>query len=316
VGIAAGVASGLAIAWFVGWPVPAPAVLGAVGILALVGLAEDLLREISVAVRLGVQIAAAGIVALHTGGLTQVPLPAPLDFDLGPFAFLVTVLWIVSVTNIYNFLDGIDGFAALQAVVAGLAIALLGGDARSLVLGVVVSGSCLGFLVHNWYPAKVFMGDVGSYLLGFLFAVMPLLGPPQDRPRSVLAIVFCLWLFLFDGVYTILRRVVRGERIWKPHRKHLYQRLVGTGLRHDRVVLPVLATAAVLACLGIAACRDGGSVATWSILGLASVISGVYVVLTKLREHQVSRRMQRPAVSRKEPIPQSVESMVELEETR
>jgi UDP-N-acetylmuramyl pentapeptide phosphotransferase/UDP-N-acetylglucosamine-1-phosphate transferase len=316
VGLAAGIAAGLGLAWLLGWPVPSAVLLGAAAVVALVGFAEDLFREISVTARLVVQIAAAGIVAFHTGGLSQVPLPTPLDFDLGPIAPLITVLWIVSVTNIYNFLDGIDGFAALQAVLAGFAMVLLGGDARSIVLGMVISGSALGFLFHNWYPAKVFMGDVGSYLLGFLFAIMPFLQPAGDLPRSTLAIVFCLWLFLFDGVYTISRRIVRGERIWKPHRKHLYQRLVISGLRHDFVVLRVLAVAGILAVLGVAAVRQGGLVAPWSIFVLATALSCVYVLVTKRRERYVANRSQRTVVPIMAQTQQPVERLVELEELR
>jgi hypothetical protein len=160
------------------------------------------------------------------------------------------------------------------------------------------------------------MGDVGSYLLGFLFAIMPFLQPLEDRPLGVLAIAFCLWIFLFDGTYTILRRVVRGERIWKPHRLHLYQRLVASGLRHDSVVLRVLAMGGLLAVLGVLACRFGGPVAQWSMLGLATATSCAYVVATKLRERHVGERAKRTTAASLEQPQQSVESLVELEETR
>jgi len=157
-------------------------------------------------------------------------------------------VWIVGLTNVYNFMDGIDGIAAVQGVVAGLVWAVAGvwlGSDVVLLFGLVLTGACFGFLLLNWAPAKIFMGDVGSAFLGFTFAVLPLL-LIHELPRlgnvayaGVVPgfAVLVVWSFVGDGFLTLVRRILHGERVWQAHRSHLYQRLVQTGWSHARVSL-------------------------------------------------------------------------------
>lgn len=160
---------------------------------------------------------------------------------LGNFGYILTFLWIVWMVNSYNFMDGIDGLAGLQAVIAGLGWLVLGYilqmPAIFLFSGVIAVAS-LGFLIHNWNPAKIFMGDVGSAFLGFTFAALPLIARERASKNPDLlpiAAVLFVWFFLFDSVVTILRRAVRREKIWQAHREHLFQRLILSGLSHRRV---------------------------------------------------------------------------------
>lgn len=91
-------------------------------------------------------------------------------------------------------------------------MALAAWDRGASVIGATIAAACLGFLVFNWSPAKIFMGDVGSGLLGYVFAVLPLMAPMDERPRAVLCVALSLWLFLADATWTLLRRVTTGAR--------------------------------------------------------------------------------------------------------
>lgn len=256
-------------AWI--WDAPAPAlpVLAALGGIAAVGWLDDVFG-LRADARMGLQCGCAAIVVASGGLLPEFPLPAPLDFALGPVAgWAVSMAWVVGVTNIYNFLDGIDGFAAFQAIAACLAMVLFPVSSALNPVLLAVAGACAGFLVHNWHPAKIFMGDAGSTTLGFLLAVVPLQAPADARPMAVLFTATALWFFLADGVYTLARRAIRGERVWEAHRTHLYQRLAAAGMRHDQVVIRVGFAGILLAGLSGGMLRWGGPGAGWLVLAAA-----------------------------------------------
>ncbi|HEY2593690.1 MAG TPA: glycosyltransferase family 4 protein [Chloroflexota bacterium] len=182
-----------------------------------------------------------------------------LDEPTAVAALLVAFAYVVVLTNVYNFMDGIDGLAASQAIVAGAALAIAGIVVRNPLVSVgggLLSAGSLGFAIYNLPPARMFMGDVGSTFLGFSFAGLSLLaniGVGGGR----LPIEFGLILFapfLFDSLVTLARRVLRGERWYAAHRSHYYQRLVRGGLSHGQVTglytgLAVLAAGAALAGL-------------------------------------------------------------------
>jgi Fuc2NAc and GlcNAc transferase len=154
-----------------------------------------------------------------------------------PFTFL----WIVWLTNAYNFMDGIDGIAATQAITAGIGWFLFGfvlNVPEISYFGAVLFASNLGFLIHNWSPAKIFMGDVGSAFLGFTFAVIPLMFQDGIPGRRGLIFAICaVALFLIDSIYTFSRRLLKGERVWEAHRTHIFQKLVIKGFSHKFVTL-------------------------------------------------------------------------------
>ncbi|RLE28095.1 MAG: hypothetical protein DRJ61_16835 [Acidobacteria bacterium] len=184
--------------------------------------------------------------------------------------WMVTLGWIVGVMNIFNFLDGIDGFAGLQSVIAGLALGwvLAPGSVASMI-GLAAAGGSLGFLFFNWHPARVFMGDVGSLFLGFLFAALPLAAPRDAVGPAVFVAGMALWFLLADGVFTLVRRLVRRERVWQAHRSHLYQRLVQSGCSHARVAVVVMTAGAVVAAIAAWVTRAGNSMGQWAALVVA-----------------------------------------------
>jgi len=276
VGLLAGVAVALVVGAAIDLPQLRWEVLVGCGLIAGYGLIDDFRGGLSVGTRLLTQCIASALVIYPAGGLPYLPLPPPLQAETGILAMPLGMLWLVAVCNIYNFLDGIDGLAGLQGAIAGLSLAFLApGDSLS-VAGVGIAGGCVGFIAHNWHPARVFMGDIGSATLGFLLAALPLQLEKGLRGDAVFFTILCLWFFLSDGVFTILRRLLRGETIWHPHRSHLYQRLVKAGLRHDQVSLRVGIAAGALAIMALASVKFGSPVSLWRVQAAALIAFATY----------------------------------------
>lgn len=198
----------------------------------------------------------------------SIPFFGPLY--LGWLGIVITFLWIVGLTNAYNFMDGIDGIAGGQAVVAGLGWAVLGRLSEEpliSVLGLLLAASSLGFLRHNWPPARIFMGDVGSAFLGYTLAVLPMIAAERDSHLMLAGLLF-VWPFVFDTAFTFLRRLFKGENVFAAHRSHLYQRLVIVGYSHRFVTLLYMGLALIGVILALARSlkADGGAVAICLII--------------------------------------------------
>jgi UDP-N-acetylmuramyl pentapeptide phosphotransferase/UDP-N-acetylglucosamine-1-phosphate transferase len=227
-------------------------VIGA-AFIAVVSWLDDL-RSLSNRVRFGTHMLAALLVIGAFGYWTNMTVPIVGSLRLGLLGLPITFLWIVGLTNAYNFMDGIDGIAGGQAVVAGLGWAILGWlTAQPLVgvLGVLLAAASLGFLGHNWPPARIFMGDVGSAFLGYSFAVLAVIASKSDT-RLAVAGFLLVWPFVFDTTFTLLRRLRMKENIFAAHRSHLYQRLVILGYSHGRVTLLYAGLAALGGVLAVA----------------------------------------------------------------
>ncbi|HEY2400293.1 MAG TPA: glycosyltransferase family 4 protein [Steroidobacteraceae bacterium] len=247
--------------------------------VAAVGLIDDR-RALSARVRLVVHSAAA-LWALawlgepcrpHPGGLGSVPEVA---------AYVVAGLGIVWTLNLYNFMDGIDGIAASEAVFvswAGALLVLLTGGSPSVAATALAFGSaCWGFLLWNWPPAKIFMGDVGSGYLGYMIAVLAL-AASRDSPLSL-----CTWLilggaFFVDATVTLAHRLLRGEQVYEAHRSHAYQWLARRWGSHKSVTLTVIALNVLwlLPCAIFSAFYPGQ--ALWMVL-VALVPLAIIVIL-------------------------------------
>jgi FlaA1/EpsC-like NDP-sugar epimerase/UDP-N-acetylmuramyl pentapeptide phosphotransferase/UDP-N-acetylglucosamine-1-phosphate transferase len=206
----------------------------------------------------------------------QINIPFYGQLHPGWIGAAITFVWIVGLTNAYNFMDGSDGLAAVQAVVAGLAWASIGwltGNHLLLVMGLLVAGSSLGFLGHNWPPARIFMGDVGSAFLGYTFALFPLICTAGKDSRlfggAPLVGLLILWPFVFDTSFTFLRRLSKGENVFQAHRSHLYQRLLKAGKSPSLVALLYGALALAGAALG----------ETWSPSCLTGNVDGAILVV-------------------------------------
>jgi UDP-N-acetylmuramyl pentapeptide phosphotransferase/UDP-N-acetylglucosamine-1-phosphate transferase len=244
---------------------------GVVGIVlgaALLGAVSwfDDLRGLSPVVRLLPQAAAVAI------GILVLPGPRDLLY-LAAIGFL-WIWWI----NLFNFMDGIDGLAGSEAAAIGAGLLLFGSvgagaDPALQAFVAAVTGAAIGFLVWNWSPARVFLGDVGSVPLGYVLGFL-LLGWAV-RGYWKIALILPLY-FLADATITIARRLLRGERIWQAHREHFYQQAVRRGLSHAAVVKRVIAADLVLIGCGWAA--ENG----WGAVSLAASAATVAILLAAL----------------------------------
>jgi len=182
-------------------------------------------------------ISAGLLLALLAGpGLWRWPLIGDVPVGVAAPLLGIGIVWMI---NLYNFMDGMDGFAGGMAVIGFFTLAALGGFAgvpAFTVANLLVATASAGFLVWNFPPARLFLGDVGSSLLGFLVAGMML----WSHRDAIVPIGLCLLVFspfIVDASITLLKRLARGERIWQAHREHYYQRLVRLGWGHRRTVL-------------------------------------------------------------------------------
>ena len=223
-------------------------------LIALISYLDDVHR-LGFPIRLAVHSVAAVLLAVDLDTWHGITMLGGLQ--MGNWAYLLTFIWVVWMVNAYNFMDGIDGLAGIQGVVAGIGWLALGYliDMPALYLFAgVISASSLGFLIHNWPPARIFMGDVGSAFLGYTFAALPLLARHMaTRAWDLLPIaaVLFVWFFLFDSAVTRLRRLLRGDNVFAAHREHLFQRLVSSGYTHRRVTILYAVLAGALAASAI-----------------------------------------------------------------
>ena len=205
-------------------------------ILAWVGWRDDV-QSLSPVFRFVVQgcVAAASIFAM--GYFKFVTIPMLGEIPLGIIGILITFLWIIGMTNAYNFMDGIDGMAGGVAVAGGLGWMMLASNAKTpfaFWVAFAMAASSLGFLGQNWPPARIFMGDVGSTFLGYTFAVLPLLSSDKSGDALMLGTLL-MWTTIMDAGVTFIKRVIRRENVFAPHRTHLFQRLVIAGYSHAAV---------------------------------------------------------------------------------
>jgi UDP-N-acetylmuramyl pentapeptide phosphotransferase/UDP-N-acetylglucosamine-1-phosphate transferase len=220
-------------------------------VIAYLGWRDDV-HSLSPRVRFAVQGLVALASVLGMGYFKSVTIPLFGQLQLGAVGFLITLLWIVGLTNAYNFMDGIDGIAggvALSAALGWMFLATHTNHAFVYWVALAVGAGGLGFLFHNWSPAKIFMGDAGSTFLGYTFAVLPLLSADEGGDALMLGTLL-MWTFIMDAGITFIRRALKRENVFAAHRTHLYQRLVIGGYKHAHVsALYILLTllAAILA---------------------------------------------------------------------
>ena len=277
-----GIHAGIFLAWAtVAPPLPSMIWLSLVPLL-LVSFLDDV-RGVPVVGRLTTHLLAAGAAA------------ASLFFrEFGLAGVIIAALSMVWMTNLYNFMDGSDGLAGGMALFGfsfyGVA-ALLAGNVSFALLNLSIAAAAAGFLVLNFYPARIFMGDMGSVPLGFLAAALGLIGWTQGQ--------WALWFpmlvfspFIVDASVTLTRRILRRERVWLAHRDHYYQRLVQMGWGHRNTAL---AEYGLMAVCGLSALAGlflpvGGQIA---LIG-AQTLTYVAIVLMierAWRRHLAARQL-------------------------
>lgn len=194
--------------------------------IAAVSLYDDIKNKTFI-VKLATQLMAIGVILATGIVLDKITLPWLGLVQLGFAGYVITAVWVLGMTNAFNFMDGLDGLAAGVAVITSLFFAIitfaLGSTFVYITCYTILAGA-LGFLLLNFPPARIFMGDVGSAFLGFVFAALAIIASRFDHSQtSFLVIPLLLFGFIYDTSFTFIRRLLAGEDVTKPHRTHLYQ---------------------------------------------------------------------------------------------
>lgn len=289
---------GLSSTWALRYPWPSLGTLApdgfvlgaALGMLVLGVLgAWDDRHDLNPYIKLLVQVTVAAA-ALRLSGLriADLGLPVGQENDLGLWGWAAALVWLVGFTNIFNFMDGINGLAFMQLTIGGAAFCLMGvatDDYELAVSGALAAGAALGTLRYNFPRALVFMGDVGSLPSGFLLGLMALRAAfgPRAQGTPWVAAVLVLWPFLWDGGYTLVNRVFHRRNPFRPHRSHLYQRLSVSGMSHAAIT--------VRYALAMAGCGAAGLVSTEKGPGFLRVVLGVILLGSLLYTVRVVTRV-------------------------
>ncbi|MFB5661016.1 glycosyltransferase family 4 protein [Alteribacillus sp. HJP-4] len=216
-----------------------PYIVTAGTIIILTGFLDDMI-ELSAKWKLLGQIAAAVIVIFGGVQVEFINLPFDGRLELGWLSIPITLLWIIGITNAINLIDGLDGLAAgvSSIVLATISVlAIIQGDIFIVALGIALLGGTLGFLVHNFNPAKIFMGDTGALFLGFMISVISLLGFKNVTIFSLVVPVIILAVPISDTFFAIIRRVVNKQPLSAPDKSHLHHCLLRLGYSHKQTVL-------------------------------------------------------------------------------
>ncbi|HEX8725401.1 MAG TPA: MraY family glycosyltransferase [Gemmatimonadaceae bacterium] len=256
-------------------------IFGGVTLLLAVGLADDFL-DLSPAIKLLAQ----GMAAMFaiSGGLTlqMVRLGPDTTITLGWMGPPITLFWIIAATNTFNFIDGLDGLATSIGIVgfgATLVSAAILGHRDVVLLCVVLIGALLGFLRYNFAPARIYLGDCGSLLIGYLLATLSLIGAASSRGAVLVYVpLFALALPLLDGTVAIVRRWLRHMPVWKGDHRHIHHRVMALGMTTRQTVGVLVATAIAFAAAGLLTSFAAPSLFAGSLVFAGMVTAGIVVL--------------------------------------
>lgn len=222
------------------WPV-ALALLGAGGWIAIIGFLDDH-GHIAARWRLLAHFTGAIWALIWIGGMAPINLFG-YEFSLGWFGYVIGAFYLVWMLNLYNFMDGIDGLASVEAICACVGACLvywIAGHTSLAIAPLVLAMAVSGFLAWNFPPAKIFMGDAGSGFLGIVLAVMSLYAA-WTNPLFLWAWLILLGVFIVDATFTLIRRLLRGDKVYEAHRSHGYQYASRQYGSHRAVTLTIAA---------------------------------------------------------------------------
>ncbi|RUL54168.1 MULTISPECIES: glycosyltransferase family 4 protein [Lysinibacillus] len=245
-------------------------ILGAT-VIVITGILDDM-YEISAKAKMIGQLVAALIIVFFGGiQIEFINLPFGGELDFGFLSIPFTILWIVGITNAINLIDGLDGLAAGVSTIALITLACMAfllGNTFVVATAAILACSTIGFLFYNFHPAKIFMGDTGALFLGFMIAVMSLLGFKGVTVFSFIIPVIMLGVPISDTFFAIVRRLRNKQKWSDPDKSHLHHRLIDIGFSHRQTVLIIYAIAALF---GLAAITI--SVSTlWGAILLSTVV--------------------------------------------
>ena len=257
-------------------------------IIVAIGVLDDIIN-IRWWVKLIAQFAAAIIAVGHGVMIEGIMNPnvfaAENTLLIGYLSIPVTIIWIVGVTNAVNLIDGLDGLACGVSAISSvtmLVVALMVAEPNIALLLAALVGGCLGFIPYNLNPAKIFMGDTGALLLGYVLATVSILGLFKFYAvMTFLVPVMALALPLFDTIFAIIRRVLRGQSPMTPDRGHLHHRLIDHGLSQKQAVAVLYSISAMMGLTAVVICTTGKLRMILLVVELAIAVAvGIFVVET------------------------------------
>ncbi|MDR6998819.1 UDP-GlcNAc:undecaprenyl-phosphate GlcNAc-1-phosphate transferase [Neobacillus niacini] len=262
-------------------PYHAAIVVGSIIILAT-GVLDDIF-ELSAKIKFLLQIAAALIVVFWGGvHVDRINLPFGGEIQFGAMSVPITVIWIVGVTNAINLIDGLDGLAAGVSSIALItisAMAIVMEDPYVMAMGAILLASTLGFLIFNFHPAKIFMGDTGALFLGYMIAVLSLLGFKNVAFISFVVPVIILGVPISDTFFAIVRRLYNKNPLSAPDKSHLHHCLLKLGFTHRQTVLLIYAMSAMF---GLAAVIFTMTTVWGSFLMLAIILLAIELIVESI----------------------------------
>lgn len=257
-------------------------------IIVATGVVDDIV-SLRYWIKLLAQIVAAAVAVAH-GVVIQV-LSNPNVFSenanifIGILAVPVTILWIVGVTNAVNLIDGLDGLACGVSTISSatmLVVAIMVAEPNVAVILAALMGGCIGFIPYNLNPAKIFMGDTGALLLGYLLATVSILGLFKFYAViTFLVPILALALPLFDTAFAIIRRLLKGQNPMTPDRGHLHHRLIDHGLSQKQAVAVLYSLSAMLGLTAVVICTGGKTRMFMLLIELLVAIAvGIFIFRT------------------------------------
>jgi len=206
--------------------------------IAVVSFMDDL-KPLHFSIRLSSQVLAAVVIMAFGIVIDELTLPWSGKVQLGLIGYALTLLWIVGLTNTFNFMDGINGISGGTAVITSLFFGYIcasHGSNFTYIISYTIAAGALGFLVFNFPKARLFMGDIGSAFIGFVFASLAIIAALYDNSHtSLLVMPLLLFHYIYDSFFTFIRRLLNKEFVFHAHRSHLYQLHNQLGSSHTRV---------------------------------------------------------------------------------
>ncbi len=294
-------------------------VVGGIG-LCVVGVIDDT-RRVRALYKLYAQIAAALLAFALGFRIDSILLPYLGSMSMGIFALPVTVFWIVGITNAINLIDGLDGLAGgviVFAAISNLVVAHVTGAMFVEITMIAVLGSVVGFLLFNFNPARIFMGDSGSYFLGFLLGTMSLAGAAQKASTTVslLVPVLALGLPIVDTSFAMVRRFLERRPLFSPDRGHIHHKLLDMGLTHRRAVLTLYGVSVLFTVTAIAVSLGHSWQVGAAMLGGSLLVVGVVRFVGQYEYALLARRqksrLRSPEVERLRTVLPEVPGLFEL----
>ena len=256
-------------------PLRVVGLLGGAFIVFVTGVLDDT-RRVRALYKLYAQVAAASLAYACGFRIDAISIGFNSSLSMGVFGLPITIAWIVGVVNAINLIDGLDGLAAGIVFFAGVTnfvVAYVGGNVLLAAVMAVMLGAVVGFLFFNFNPARIFMGDSGSYFLGFLMGASSISGYKASTAVGLLVPMIALGVPIFDTLFTVVRRFLERRPLFSPDRGHIHHRLLDMGLTHRRAVLTLYGVSIVFTVAAIAISLGR----SWEV-GVATFIAGIVAI--------------------------------------